>query len=169
MLEFLTRVWPELLARHPGVELLVLGGPESAAPRFDLAALRQEGVRVVSEFVDPAPLLAACALTINPQQEIRGSALKVAEALLARRICVSTTAGARGFDQLGASALRICDSWPAMLEELDILLGNIDHRHDLEQSSDSLRSALSWDGKAEQLLALYRKLLPQRFNRENLI
>ena len=56
-----------------------------------------------------------------------------------------------------------------MLEELDMLLGNIDHRHDLEQSSASLRSALSWDGKAEQLLALYRKLLPQRFNRENLI
>ena len=167
LLEFLTRVWPALLVRHPGVELVVLGGPESAAPRFDHAALRQTGVQVVSEFVDPAPLLAACALTINPQQEIRGSALKVAEALLARRICVSTTAGARGFDQLGASALRICDSWPAMLEELDMLLGNIDHRHDLEQSSDSLRSALSWDGKAEQLLALYRKLLPQCFNQEN--
>ena len=166
LLAFLLQVWPALLARHPDAQLVVLGGPESSSPRFHHEALRQRGVKLVSEFVDPAPVLAASALTINPQQEIRGSALKVAESLLARRVCISTAAGARGFDQLAASALLICDSWPLMLDELDGLLADIDRRHWLEQSSETVRVALSWDGKAEQLLALYRSLLPGTFTQD---
>ncbi len=164
ILEFLARVWTKLLARHPDAELVILGGPESAELQFRHPLLRHRSVHLVSEFVDPAPMLESCALTINPQQEIRGSALKVAESLLARRTCVSTAQGARGFDHLNAGALRICDSWNGMLDELDSLLGNQQLRHQLEQSSEELRNRLTWDGKATQLLALYRNLLPAKFS-----
>jgi glycosyltransferase involved in cell wall biosynthesis len=166
ILAFLEQVWPSVLAAYPDAELMILGGPESADARFRHQALQQKGVQLVSEFVDPAPVLAACALTINPQQDIRGSALKVAEALLARRICVSTQQGARGFDQLDTGALRICTNWDAMRDELVMLLGDTPLRHELEQSSAQVRSALSWDGKADQLLALYRRLLPGHFRQE---
>jgi glycosyltransferase involved in cell wall biosynthesis len=166
ILSFLAAVWPMLVERHPDAELVILGGPESSDSRFRHSLLHQRGVRLVSAFVDPGPALAACALTINPQQEIRGSALKVAEALLARRICVSTTEGARGFDQLKTDALRICTDWQAMLSELDGLLGEQSRRHALEQSSEAVRAELSWDGKAHQLLELYRRLVPASFSQE---
>ncbi len=167
ILAFLTEVWPLLLMRHPDARLIVLGGPESCEMQFRHALLRQPSVQLVSEFVDPAPLLAQCALTINPQQEIRGSALKVAEALLARRICISTTQGARGFDRIDSSALRICDNWPAMLTELDTLLGDMSRRNELEKSQSSVRAQLSWDGMADQLLALYQRLIPAKSSQHN--
>lgn len=163
---FIEQVWPALRARHPDAELVILGGPESESKRF-VAPLLQPGIRLVSTFVDPAPILAASALTINPQMEIRGSALKVAESLLARRICVSTTHGARGFDQLDTNALRICADWTAMLNEIDLLLSDDARRHQLEQSSTEVREFLAWDGKARQLLEVYRTLLPMSFKQEN--
>ena len=51
-----------------------------------------------------------------------------------------------------------------MVEEIDTLLGDQGRRHELEQSSEELRALLSWDGKADQLLALYRHLLPGKFS-----
>lgn len=165
--QFLQQVWPAVLARHADAELTILGGPESAEARFRDAVCGQAGVQLISEFVDPAPWLASCALTINPQQEIRGSALKVAESLLARRICVCTQQGARGFEQLDTGALRVCRSWEAMRDELLALLEDVPLRHALEQSSAPVIDALSWDGKAGQLLALYRRLLPAQFTGES--
>jgi glycosyltransferase involved in cell wall biosynthesis len=156
-------VWSKLIVRHPEAELVILGGVESADARFFTPLLRQSGVRLISQFVDTAPLLASCALTINPQQEIRGSALKVAESLLSRRVCVSTAHGARGFDHLDASSLRICSDWSVMLNELDQLLTDPARRRQLEVCSPEVRASLSWDGKAQQLFELYRSLIPHHF------
>ena len=90
LLEFLDSAWPVLRRRFPALQLTVLGGEESAAVVAREPRLRQPGVEVLSRFVDPAPHLAACSLSINPQRDIRGSSIKLIESLLAGRVCVSS-------------------------------------------------------------------------------
>ncbi|MES2626487.1 MAG: glycosyltransferase [Pseudomonadota bacterium] len=163
ILQFLEFVWPTVLATHPDAELIILGGTEAARAEFANPLLKQSGVRLVAEFVDPAPYLAACSLTINPQQEIRGSALKVAESLLAKRVCVTTRNGARGFTDLQTEALRIADDWSEMSREIARLLSDQDFRHRIESSNEAVRKKLSWDASAEALLLVYQNLIPQKF------
>jgi GT2 family glycosyltransferase len=166
ILQFLALVWPAVQAAHPDAELFILGGPEASSARFANPLLQQNGVSLITEFVDPEPYLAACALTINPQQEIRGSALKVAESLLAKRICVTTRTGARGFAGLNTEALRIVDTWDEMGAEITRLLDDFDSRHKYECSAADVRNRLSWDGRAEELLQLYQNLLPEKFRND---
>lgn len=165
ILQFLEYVWPTVRGRHPDAELVILGGSEAVRPQYAHPLLQQPGVRLIAEFVDPVPHLAGCALTINPQQEIRGSALKVAESLLARRVCVTTRHGARGFAELHSPALRVVDDWQAMAAEINLLLSDSAARHQCEQASAEVRDLLSWDGRAAELLKVYRRLLPEKFGK----
>jgi hypothetical protein len=161
ILRFLDAAWPAIRAALPGATLTILGGAESAADRAD-PRLSQPGVELVSEFVDPAPHLARAALTINPQLEIRGSALKVAESLLAGRVCVSTRDGARGFADEGAAALAIADDIAAMAAPAIALLRDVGERHRRERPDAALVARYGWDGIAHGQLALYRELLGVR-------
>lgn len=163
ILQFLEFAWPAVRAAHPDAELIILGGTEANNSQFASPLLRQNGVMLIAEFVDPAPYLAACALTINPQQEIRGSALKVAESLLARRVCVTTKNGARGFADLQTEALRIVESWTQMSAEINVLLQNVESRRRYERPSPAVQKKLSWNNCAEELLQLYQNLLPEKF------
>src|SRR6185295_10772948 len=102
--------WPALRARFPDLVLTILGGAESAQIAAAEPALKQPGVELVTEFVDPAPYLDQCTLTINPQRNIRGSSIKLIESLLAGRVCVSTADGARGFSDCGLEGLVLAPS-----------------------------------------------------------
>jgi GT2 family glycosyltransferase len=166
ILQFLEFSWPAILAVHPDAGLIILGGTAARGSAFANPLLQQRGVSLVAEFVDPAPYLAECALTINPQQEIRGSALKVAESLLARRVCVTTRNGARGFTNLQTEALRIVDTWDEMSNEINHLLRDVDSRHRHECPAADVRKLLSWDDRAEELLRLYQNLLPRKFRND---
>jgi GT2 family glycosyltransferase len=157
---FLTHCWPSLLAQRPHVSIVILAGTEATRAHYQHAVFKQAGVRLVTTFVDPAQYLADCVLSINPQQEIRGSALKVAESLLAQRICVSTKEGARGFANLQGQALQVVDDWAAMTNKLVWLLHDAATRHQWEKSAMLDRQQLSWDGQAERLLQVYQTLLP---------
>jgi GT2 family glycosyltransferase len=161
ILAFLETAWPAVRAAVPDARLTILGGAESACERDD-ARLRQPGVELISDFVDPAPYLAQAALTINPQQEIRGSALKVVESLLAGRICVSTRDGARGFDAAALPGLLLADGIAAMAAPLVALLPDAPRRHGLERPTEAVLARHGWDGIAETKLALYRELARAR-------
>lgn len=160
ILAFLRECWPAIRAACPTASITILAGVESTRPEYASALLQQAGVNLVSAFVDPSFWLHHCALTINPQQAIRGSALKVAESILARRICVSTREGTRGFSDLDGQALQVADSWQAMAQGIIHLLQNVDARHALEASGARDRHRLSWQGQAARLLGLYATLIP---------
>lgn len=157
ILRFLEQCWPTIRATVPGATLTILGGAESAQERHD-ARLTQAGVELVSAFVDPAPQLARAALTLNPQWGIRGSALKVAESLLAGRVCVSTRDGARGFAEQGFAGLVIADDVASMAAPVVELLRDATRRRRLETPHPQLVARLGWDGIAREQLALYREL-----------
>lgn len=161
---FLRECWPAIRAALPTATLTILGGAEAGAARAD-PLYAQPGVELVDRFVDPAPYLARAALTINPQMGIRGSALKLAESLLAARCCVSTRDGARGFAALAAPGLVQVDGVAAMAAPVIALLRDERARHAIERPAAELASALGWDHAAQCQLALYRELHQRRRRR----
>lgn len=157
--EFLDHCWPSLRARFPDLRLTILGGPESATIAKTDARLNQEGIELVSEFVDPTPYLQRCTLSINPQSDIRGSSIKLIESLLAGRICVSTADGARGFVQENLSSLVVASHIAAMAVPIAELIANIERRHQLERADDIALDRYTWDAVTARQLALYSHLM----------
>ena len=158
VLEFLDNAWPVLRARFANLELVILGGVESATIAASDARLRQPGVRLIAEFVEPSPYLRDCTLSINPQREIRGSSIKLIESLLAGRVCVSTTDGARGFGEAGFDGLVCASDITAMAAPIAALLADDAERLRREQADGVRLDAYTWDAMAQRQLALYREL-----------
>lgn len=155
---FLSEVWPALRARHPALTLTVLAGDGAAAHLRREPALAPAGVTVIDRFVDPTDHLVRAALTLNPQREIRGSALKVAESLLAGRVCVSTEAGARGYGaDAGPGLVRVADV-AAMGDAIGALLRDRTRRHGIEAAAVDVRRRLGWTHSVDALCAVYREL-----------
>jgi glycosyltransferase involved in cell wall biosynthesis len=159
VLEFLERAWPALRARFADLELVILGGAESAAVAAGDARLRQPGVRLISEFVDPSAHLASCTLSINPQRNIRGSSIKLIESLLAGRVCVSTADGARGFGGAQLAGLVCAADIASMAAPIAGLLADASERHRRECADGERLDAYTWDAMAQRQLALYHELL----------
>ena len=160
ILEFLERAWPGLKARFPDLRLTILGGVESATIVANDARLRQDGVEVVSAFVDPAPYLQQCTLTINPQTGIRGSSIKLIESLLAGRVCVSTADGTRGFGADDLHGLVVAQDIATMENAIALLLADAAKRRALERMDDAKLDQHTWDAIADRQFALYRQLTP---------
>jgi len=161
ILEFLRTCWPKVRAACPDATLTILGGAQSAgAERIDVA-FAQPGIRLISEFVDPAQHLAAATLTLNPQVAIRGSALKVAESLLSGRCCVSTIEGARGFTNSGLEGLVLAKGVPEMADAVIALAKDSKRRRAIERPERAAIEPLTWRGSAARQLALYRRLTEQ--------
>jgi len=159
VLEFLASAWPVLRERFADLELVILGGTESAALAQTDARLRQPGVCVIAEFVEPAPYLRDCTLSINPQRDIRGSSIKLIESLLAGRVCVSTTDGARGFGDAHLEGLVCASDIAAMATPIVTLLADEAERHRREQADHARLDAYTWDAVAQRQHSLYCDLL----------
>ena len=158
ILAFLDHAWPTLKQQFPDLRLTILGGVESKVIADTDPRLTQDGVDLVSAFVDPMPYLAECTLSINPQWDIRGSSIKLIESLLARRVCVSTAAGARGFAREGLQGLVTAADIAGMAAPIAELLADAERRRRLEQADDEKLDAYTWKAVAEHQLALYRQL-----------
>jgi len=162
ILEFITHAWPALRVRFADLRLTILGGVESAAIGATDARLRQPGIELISDFVDPAPHLASCTLSINPQREIRGSSIKLIESLLAGRVCVSTHDGARGFGAADLQGLVLADDIAAMAPPIAALLADDTVRRQRERADAARLDAYTWDAMAQQQLSVYTQLLQSR-------
>jgi len=162
ILEFLDTAWPKLKAQWPDLCLTILGGVESAAVRASDARLRQDVVETISAFVDPAPHLRGCTLSINPQRAIRGSSIKLIESLLAGRVCVSTADGTRGFGNDGFDDLVVAPDIATMAEPIAALIADPARRRRLERADDAKLDRYTWDAIAAQQLVLYQSLITAR-------
>jgi GT2 family glycosyltransferase len=158
VLHFLREVWPAVRAGVPSATLVILGGDEHRAFTTHERAFTQAGVTVLGHRDDVPALLTASALTINPLSGIRGSAVKLIESLAAGRICVSTSAGARGFAGSALPSLVTVEDVPAMAGPVIDLLADIGRRHRLEIPSPDL-ARYGWDRSVELQRSLYDALL----------
>jgi GT2 family glycosyltransferase len=153
---FLEVAYPALLERVPGVSIDVLAGTQTAPAGF--SCFQQPGVRLHGYVRDTGPFLEGCAATINPLRGIRGSSLKLIEALSAGRVCVSTIEGARGFVDAGFRSLIAVREVAQMVEPLTNLLLDEASRHDLERPDDKLLARYRWESAGADLAAFYREL-----------
>lgn len=158
ILAFIDSAWPALHREFPQLRLRILGGAESAAIAARDPRLRQPGIELVSAFVNPAPHLAECSLSINPQLDIRGSSIKLIESLLAGRVCATTADGARGFGAAGLQGLVTSADIAGMAATIAPLLRDASLRHRVECADQTALDAFTWDAMAARQLALYRSL-----------
>lgn len=115
---FVDRVWPRLVARHPGLQLWLAGG--DAGP--DVLALASESVMVTGAISEPELLDAyrRARVAIAPLRFGAGLKGKVIEAMWRGVPCVTTTVGQQGLSEAGS--LRIADEPEAMAEAISVLL-----------------------------------------------
>jgi hypothetical protein len=142
---FLERAWPAIRAALPALELVVLGGEGATEIARRELRVRREGVRILEGYHDPSIFYADAALTINPQSNIRGSALKVVESLAARRICVSMSEGVRGYAGLETDALQVVSDYDEMAARIVDLVSDVNKRHRLESDRPQAVEPLSWN------------------------
>jgi GT2 family glycosyltransferase/glycosyltransferase involved in cell wall biosynthesis len=159
---FLRTAWPAIRAAVPDATLSILGGDEHAAYSAREAAFAQPGVTVCGHRDDVPRLLARCALTINPLEGIRGSAVKLIESLAAGRACVSTVAGARGFRADAPPGLVTVPDVPSMADAVIALLRDDAARHRIEDPSLGGFDRYGWPQRVDELERLYRQLLGER-------
>jgi len=156
--EFLLEAYPALHARIPGVRLHILGGVDASSRAGGSEAFRQPGVYVHDHVDDVTPWLKACALTVNPIRNNRGSCLKVAESLAAGRVCVSTREGARGFLDAGLRSLVVVDTVSQFTDAIAGLLNDEKTRLRLEAPETGNLAGYSWTHSAEMQMGIYERL-----------
>jgi glycosyltransferase involved in cell wall biosynthesis len=142
----------------PAATLLILGGDEHAARTAHEPLFAQPGVTVAGHRDDVPRLLAESALAINPLAGIRGSAIKLAEALAAGRACVSTADGARGFQAEAPAGLVVVPTVAAMAAPIIALLSDPVARQRLETPLPGAWDRFRWEHSVAQQRALYAQL-----------
>jgi glycosyltransferase involved in cell wall biosynthesis len=160
--EFLREAYPALRARIPAIRVHILGGVDAPLRAAGCEAFRQSGVCVHDHVDDVAPWLRACALTINPIRNNRGSCLKVVQSLAAGRVCVSTREGARGFLNSGLRGLIVVETVAQFTQAAAQLLNDEAERLTLEAPEAGKLESHSWARAAEAQMAVYRSLTAGR-------
>jgi len=156
---FLRRAWPAVRQAVPQATLVILGGDEHRTRTAAEPLFAQPGVTVHAHREDVGELLAGSALSINPLSGIRGSAIKVAESLMAGRVCVSTLEGARGFlDDPPPGLVTVADV-AAMARPVIDLLADAAARHRLEFPRPQIAARYGWGHAVDLQRDLYRELL----------
>ena len=148
---FLDQVWPRLLEELPGAQLDIFGGDEGPTIAAADRRFSQRGIRVRPFVAQPRAALDACALTVNPIQGNRGSALKVIESLAAGRVCITTEEGARGFRKAGFRSLIGVQGVADMLGPVLTLLRDTSARHALEYPDAKVLARFRWSDAARRL------------------
>ena len=159
---FLQHVFPIIRSTVADARLAVLGGDGARERVHGDPTFMQPGVDIFDHRDDVAAFLDASALTINPQSDIRGSSIKVIESLTARRVCVSTVDGARGFRDAGLAGLVLADDIESMAEPIIALLRDPALRHRLEAPDPARLARYQWAHSAQLLRELYTSLLGSR-------
>lgn len=95
---FLDDVWPQVRAAHPEAELMIVG--RGLAPADADRWSKLPGVQPAGFVEDLAEPYRASAVVVAPVWWGGGTKIKVLEALSRGRGCVTTSHGARGYDEL---------------------------------------------------------------------
>jgi glycosyltransferase involved in cell wall biosynthesis len=111
-------IWPAVLARVPGAQLLLVGKDPAPAVR----ALAGAGVHVTGTVADVAPYLAQSRVVVAPLRAGGGTRLKIMEALDVGRPVVATSLGCEGMEDLVGRGVIVADTSGGLAEAIAGLL-----------------------------------------------
>ena len=159
---FIDEVWPTLRRDHADIRLVILGGIGARQLVAADSRYADTQIELIDRYVDPTSYLMIATLTLNPLIDIRGSSLKLMESLLAGRVCVTTSDGARGLGDDHPEAAVVCASIVDMFLPISRLIQDESERHRRESPLDSRLDALTWAASASAQAQLYQSLLAKK-------
>jgi polysaccharide biosynthesis protein PslH len=156
---FLHDVFPQLVARYPGLRLSIVG----RKPPEAILAQRSGNVEVTGVVDDLRPWLARADVVIVPLRIGGGTRLKILEAMAAGKAVVSTTLGAEGLAVVPERDLLIGDDASGLVKQISRLLDDRELGRRLGAAARELVVArYSWKGAVETLSGFYAELLEAR-------
>ncbi|HEU0131822.1 MAG TPA: glycosyltransferase, partial [Mycobacteriales bacterium] len=134
-------VWPLLPEGTP---------PLSVAGRNADSLGRRDGVAVLGEVADVAPVLADAALVVVPLRHGGGTRLKVLEAFAANRPVLSTPKGVEGLDVTDGVDCAVADDPAAFAAAVTALLPDLGRRRALAAAARAVAEAHAWGPLGER-------------------
>lgn len=157
----LDEIWPEVRRRVPDARLTVAG---ARPPETVTAWHGKDGVRIVGEVDEIAPLYRRHRVLVAPLRAGSGTRLKILEALACGLPVVATTIGAEGIELGDPPVVAVADDRGTIAAEVAALLSASDER--IEEIGRRGRSVVTkrydWDAIAQQLEHAYVELLTDR-------
>ncbi len=153
---FCSEVFPNLLQRHPALELIIVG--KNPHPRIQALA-DSEQVRVTGWVESPLPYLHAATLFVLPMRMGSGTRLKILEAMAARCAVVSTSLGASGLRGSIRETIAIADDADSFAHAIWSLLSDEQRRQTMgARASAQVRAHYDWSALMHRLLSAYSDL-----------
>ena len=148
---FCERMLPLVRARHPQVEVAIVGNHPEERVR---ALARIPGVQVTGLVPDVEPWLRSAAVVLVPIRFGGGTRLKILEALRCERAVVSTTAGCAGLGPESGKHLLVADGEVAFAGAVVELLQDPERRRRLGRDGRAWAEAhYDWNRIGDQLLS----------------
>ncbi len=160
--EFLmAEIWPAVRRRYPGARLTVAG---ARPPEIVTEWNGRDGVRVVGEVDEIAPLYRRHRVLVAPLRAGSGTRLKILEAMASGLPVVATTIGAEGIELGEPPEIVIADNAVDFAVEIAALLAASDERiSDLGRRGRTLvERKYDWNAIARELERAYFELLSDR-------
>jgi glycosyltransferase involved in cell wall biosynthesis len=151
-------VWPAVRRRLPDAALTVAG---ARPPDRVLAWDGRDGIRVVGEVDEAAPLYRSHRVLVVPLRAGSGTRLKILEALASGLPVVSTTIGAEGLALSDPPEITIADDPQAMADRVaELLRADDEHIEAVGRRGRTLTVArYDWDAIADDLTGAYAELI----------
>lgn len=151
---FVAESWPRVRRERPAATLTVVG----AQPPPEVTALDgRDGMRVLGEVADVAPIYRQHRVFVAPLRAGSGTRLKILEAMASGAAVVSTSLGVEGIDAVPGRHVVVADSAVALADAVARLLANRDERVRLAAEARQLvEQRYGWSAIAERLAARYR-------------
>jgi glycosyltransferase involved in cell wall biosynthesis len=139
----LARIWPQLAARHPGLELVMLGRNPHTIERH---ASKLPRVRITGPVEDAAPELSASLVSLVPLRSGSGTRLKIIESWAAGVPVVSTSLGAEGLPAIDGGNILLADTAGAFAERTTGLIASVQLRETLRTGGRmSFETEFTWE------------------------
>ena len=152
---FAREIWPEIAAKHPDLEFVIVGRRPSAAVR----ALASQRIRVTGTVDDVRPFYASAVVVVAPLRVGGGTRLKILEAMAAGVPVVSTRLGAEGIEATPNLHLLLAENRAEMLAAIDQMTDPQKRSRLVSAAREFVTNRCDWRFVGEKLYQIHSQLL----------
>jgi len=152
---FAHEIWPEIAARHPELEFIIVGRRPSAAVR----ALASQRIRVTGTVDDVRRFYTSAVVVIAPLRVGGGTRLKILEAMAAGVPVVSTRLGAEGIGATPSLHLLLAENRAEMVAAIDQIADPQIRSRLVSAAREFVANRCDWTLVGEKLYQIHAQLL----------